>query len=303
VCVCVCVCVCVRHTQAHINRCVLWVGGCGKSTILKQLRLLHVGGFSEQERKAQIEVIKGNVISTLITLSRACIKYKMELSPAFVEAEEQLSDGGFGYTCDMHLAVCTALWKDSSVQRTLELYGDELTILDSAKHFCNQLDTIFSQSYLPTDADMLAARVTTNGVVEIDMPIEKRMFRMLDVGGQRGQRSYWMHVLDDASAILYLASLADYNLKLEEDLTKNRLDESFAVFGCVEEVMSCESCAMFNISQCTHPAPQVRLRACPSLRTHRSCSSSTRTTSSEKRSRSERLLLRRLHYVSLRLSK
>jgi hypothetical protein len=40
-----------------------------------------------------------------------------------------------------------------------------------------------------------------------------------------------MHCFEDVTAILFLISLADYNLKVEEDASANRLEESVNVFG------------------------------------------------------------------------
>ena len=48
-------------------------------------------------------------------------------------------------------------------------------------------------------------------------------FRLVDVGGQRSERRKWIHCFEDVSSIIFIASLAEYNLHLVEDCTVNRL--------------------------------------------------------------------------------
>lgn len=44
-------------------------GESGKSTIVKQMRILHVNGFSEDERKQKIDDIKKNIRDAILTIS------------------------------------------------------------------------------------------------------------------------------------------------------------------------------------------------------------------------------------------
>lgn len=45
---------------------LLGAGESGKSTIVKQMRILHVDGFSEREKKQKIEDIKKNIRDAII---------------------------------------------------------------------------------------------------------------------------------------------------------------------------------------------------------------------------------------------
>lgn len=45
---------------------LLGAGESGKSTIVKQMRILHVNGFSEREKKQKIEDIKKNIRDAII---------------------------------------------------------------------------------------------------------------------------------------------------------------------------------------------------------------------------------------------
>ena len=55
----------------------------------------------------------------------------------------------------------------------------------------------------------------------------------MDVGGQRSERRKWIHCFEDVSSIIFIASLAEYNMNLVEDNTVNRLEESIALFTTI----------------------------------------------------------------------
>lgn len=46
-------------------------GESGKSTIVKQMRILHVNGFSDTERKQKIDDIKKNIRDAILTITGA----------------------------------------------------------------------------------------------------------------------------------------------------------------------------------------------------------------------------------------
>lgn len=53
---------------------------------------------------------------------------------------------------------------------------------------------------------------------------------MVDVGGQRNERRKWIHCFDDVTAILFVTSLSEYDQKLAEDESTNRMKESLHLF-------------------------------------------------------------------------
>jgi hypothetical protein len=57
--------------QATHRLLLLGAGESGKSTIVKQMRILHVNGFSEREKKQKIEDIKKNIRDAIIVSPQA----------------------------------------------------------------------------------------------------------------------------------------------------------------------------------------------------------------------------------------
>uniref|UniRef100_A0A1I7T656 G-protein alpha subunit n=1 Tax=Caenorhabditis tropicalis TaxID=1561998 RepID=A0A1I7T656_9PELO len=68
------------------------------------------------------------------------------------------------------------------------------------------------------------------GVIEVKFQMKGKVFRVFDVGGQRSQRKKWIHCFDDAKALIYVASLSEFDQVLLEDNTTNRMHESLQLF-------------------------------------------------------------------------
>ena len=112
---------------------------------------------------------------------------------------------------------------------------DEFQFLDSAPYFLNKAETIVGDDWIPTEEDVLRARVMTTGIVKFDFELplkgQKFKFELIDVGGQRTERKKWIHVFEDVTAVLFIISLSDYNQTLYEDENTNRMHESEKLFG------------------------------------------------------------------------
>jgi len=52
----------------------------------------------------------------------------------------------------------------------------------------------------------------------------------VDVGGQRSERRKWIHCFDSVTAVLFCAALSEYDQKLYEDQTVNRMVEALTIF-------------------------------------------------------------------------
>lgn len=216
--------------KKEIRILLLGTGACGKSTILKQMRILFMGGFSDEERTEGIELVRQNCLVSIQTLIRGCRDLDIPITDAeLIPISEDMLASAFTNTTELGQMI-KKLWDYDSIQKVVAR-GDELSLMESAPYYLKKVDEIFKEDYLPSVQDMLQARQQTTGVVETCFTVdEKYQFRMIDVGGQRGCRATWMNCFEDVTAILFVASLAEYNQMLEEDKTRNRLDESLAVF-------------------------------------------------------------------------
>jgi len=103
---------------------------------------------------------------------------------------------------------------------------------------------------LPSDSDIIRARLRTVGIEEQHFVLEKGKegsstsndFYIIDVAGARSQRHTWVPFFDDVQCILFLAPLA-FNETLEEDRKINKIEDSFLLW---KEI--CKSKLLTNIN-------------------------------------------------------
>lgn len=76
---------------------------------------------------------------------------------------------------------------------------------------------ILSADYLPNEQDVLRSRVQTTGIIETSFRVNKLIYRMVDVGGQRSERRKWIQCFDDVRAVLFICALSGYDMTLFED--------------------------------------------------------------------------------------
>ncbi|CAH0549764.1 unnamed protein product [Brassicogethes aeneus] len=235
------------HTQTFFDTnklLLLGTGESGKTTIIKQMKILHINGFSNEEKLEKIKNIKQNIHESIYDI---VFNMNQVNPPTKFNSEEALKAGEYilnigkeepvEYTEEYYDNVKTA-WADEGVQETFRR-SNEFQLIDSAQHFLDQVDIIRKPDYIPTVEDILVCRVMTVQIskIEFSLPVPKKYggglanFFLYDVGGQRGQRKQWIKVFDEAiQAILFLIAASDFDLTLREDGAKNRLKESFELF-------------------------------------------------------------------------
>ncbi|ESO02452.1 hypothetical protein HELRODRAFT_155825 [Helobdella robusta] len=192
---------------------LLGAGESGKSTIIKQMRVIHDGGFSKSDNDLFKPIVFSNTVQSLIAIIRAMERLGIEYS-----------------NTDREIVQCMKrLWSDEGVQRCFKRSA-EYQLLDSAKYFLDSLDRIGASTYTPTTQDILKTRVRTSGIVEIQFTYKSLHFKILDVGGQRSERKKWIHCFEDVTAIIFCAAISEYNQVLYEDENMNRMHESLRLF-------------------------------------------------------------------------
>jgi GTPase SAR1 family protein len=112
----------------------------------------------------------------------------------------------------------------------------DLSFLDNAAK-------LSSPSYIPTDLDILLTRSRTLKVSETDFTIKSKIFRVIDVAGQRSARPAWAIFFDDARAILFVVSLASYDQFMEEDSNANKMEDALNLFE-----MTCNNPILTNVA-------------------------------------------------------
>ncbi|KAJ2161946.1 guanine nucleotide-binding protein subunit alpha [Coemansia sp. RSA 552] len=225
------------NMRNEVKMLLLGAGESGKSTIIKQMKLIHDGGYSQEERESFREVIFSNTIQSMrvlleamdtlhIALERAEYQVHADVimeMPNQIEAESLPSE-----VAD----AVRVLWEDGGVRECFRR-SNEFQLNDSASYYFDSIGRICQEGYLPTDQDVLRSRVKTTGINETIFRVGELTYRMLDVGGQRSERKKWIHCFENVTAILFLVAISEYDQVLIEDESVNRMQEALTLFDSI----------------------------------------------------------------------
>ncbi|GLV44616.1 G protein alpha i subunit [Carabus blaptoides fortunei] len=172
---------------------LLGAGESGKSTLVKQMKIIHADGFTLAELSSFRPTVLDNLLASMkyVLSGMGLLRINLECPRNKVHAQVVLSAAScfdMDFTVLPNVAASLqALWSDRGV-RLAVARGYEYELNDSALY-------------------------------------------MYDVGGQRSQRRKWIYCFDDVRAVLFVVSLSGYDMTLVEDSNVNRLEESLNLFG------------------------------------------------------------------------
>eukprot|EP01121_Diplochlamys_sp_Union-15-3_P000636 TRINITY_DN1053_c0_g2_i3.p1 TRINITY_DN1053_c0_g2~~TRINITY_DN1053_c0_g2_i3.p1 ORF type:complete len:293 (+),score=43.69 TRINITY_DN1053_c0_g2_i3:44-922(+) len=223
-----------RKKANEVKLLLLGAGESGKSTIAKQMKIIHKNGFNEEERLSYKSVIFNNTFGAMRSIVQAAYDLKISLkSKENMRTAAKFIDEDNGYfhgdiTPEIANDI-TTLWNDPGIQKAFQR-SNEYQLTDSAQYYIESVKRLAEEGYVPTEHDVLRSRAKTTGIIEIEFTVEKNVFKLVDVGGQRSERKKWMHCFADVTSVIFCVALSEYDLKLYEDNETNRMHESLRLF-------------------------------------------------------------------------
>ncbi|KAJ3180956.1 guanine nucleotide-binding protein subunit alpha [Geranomyces variabilis] len=223
--------------KKEIKMLLLGPGESGKSTIFKQMKLIHSSGFDENDRRNFRIVIIRNVIQSMLAIIAAMDRYQIPLSDPTNERHRDtlkatnVEQAPESLSAEVTAAV-KALWKDAGV-RACYARRSEYDLQDSCSYFFDDVGRIAAPNYTPTDQDILRARVRTTGITSSTFAVGDLTYHMYDVGGQRSERRKWLHCFENVTAVVFMVALSEYDQVLAEDSTVNRMQEAIKLFDSI----------------------------------------------------------------------
>ncbi|XP_063377159.1 G protein alpha q subunit-like [Cydia fagiglandana] len=222
--------------RRELKLLLLGTGESGKSTFIKQMRIINGAGYSDDDKKGFIKNIYQNIFMAIQSMIRAMDMLNIQYGdPSMTEKAELVSSIDFESVTSFESPYPEAikdLWNDSGIQECYDRRR-EYQLTDSAKYYLSDLARIEAADYLPTEQDILRARQPTTGILEYPFDLDGIIFRMVDVGGQRSERRKWIHCFENVTSIIFLGVLSEYDQILFESNNENRMDESKALFKTI----------------------------------------------------------------------
>lgn len=249
--------------KSTIKLLLLGTGESGKSTVVKQMRLIHTSRFTLKERLEKVNDIKSNIRDSILSILDAMemfnIKFENEnLKESCEFIYENIHMFLLNTTSSSSISITNnklkdlnntnrklsnttnnvinniwncidELWKDLNVKKCAKR-GNEFHLIDSAQYFLDRINIIRHKDYVPDDQDILRCRVLTTGILETQFFVKQVNFHIFDVGGQRDQRKKWIQCFNQVTAIIFVVDISSFNMTIREDGKVNRLIESLESF-------------------------------------------------------------------------
>ncbi|WVO15240.1 guanine nucleotide-binding protein subunit alpha [Cryptococcus depauperatus] len=217
---------------------LLGSGESGKSTIVKQMKIIHQNGYSKEELFEFKSVVHKNVLDSAQALIMAMRKIGVDPEDA---NNRSYADRILEYRMDAEVNASLpsdilfnieALWYDPVIPSVMDR-SSEFYLLDSATYFFANIRKIAAPDYIPDEADVLRARTKTTGISETSFDMGQLSIHMFDVGGQRSERKKWIHCFEAVTSIIFCVALSEYDQVLLEESGQNRMQESLVLFESV----------------------------------------------------------------------
>ncbi|KAL1926641.1 hypothetical protein VTP01DRAFT_5536 [Rhizomucor pusillus] len=213
-------------------------GESGKSTILKQMKLIHASGFTQSEREVYRVIVLENVVGIMRSILEAMDEtLNIPLQDPSLEKHckvvknTSITPHGSSFAPEL-LEPLKRLWDDQGVQEACK-HGNRFALHDNASYFYSQLDRLWEPDYLPTNEDIIRCRAKSTGIIETDFQLGPLKYRMFDVGGQRSERKKWIHCFENVTAVIFVVAISGYDQCLIEDRNSNHMVESLMVFDLI----------------------------------------------------------------------
>jgi len=219
---------------------ILGAGESGKSTVVKQLRLVHSVKIPQAQLIEDGNNLHQNIIDCFGAISQAAIRFKISLDNEDDDRTVSALSRYTGPRIPPELGAGLIHLHDNPKFQEVYARRAEFWVLDAFSYYMKNIERMLAPDFIPSEDDSLMARVRTTGIVvsELESKVVKVnpddpasiKFQIVDVGGQRNERKKWIHCFDDVKAVLFVASLAGYNQVMYEDNAMNRMTEDLLLF-------------------------------------------------------------------------
>jgi len=228
-----------RKFRRECKILLLGSGESGKSTVVKQMKIIHQNGYTTDELQVFRLVVYKNLVESAQAVVQAMRKLGVDCTvPAnrahaetIIDFKVPSSDPSFTLNPELATAI-EEVWRDPVIAEVMD-HSSEFYLMDSAPYFFSQVHRICDRGYIPSEPDVLRTRAKTTGITETRFNMGQLSIHMFDVGGQRSERKKWIHCFEAVTSIIFCVALSEYDQVLLEERGQNRMAESLVLFESV----------------------------------------------------------------------
>lgn len=225
-----------RRLRQQVKLLLLGAGASGKSTVLKQMRLIHNVKFTDSEVEYYRQLVFLNIVQGMKLIVDTMDECQLQVNSTnrkYIALVDALPDIHQGQPFPIqYREPLEQLWMDQGVQSCYER-GNESALPENLPYFYGQLDRLFAPDFIPKEQDIIRVRVKTSGISETKFLVGDLTYSMFDVGGQRSERKKWIHCFENVTAILFLVAVSGYDECLVEDKDSNQMQEALMLFDSI----------------------------------------------------------------------
>jgi len=167
-----------KEEDAIIKLLVLGTGESGKSTVFKQMKIL----YSVPDPPAKfIAICRANLIGNAHTVLEGMAKLNIEMKSdagkaASTTIKAAPTDGNIDNAGGL-VQPLSDMYADEGVKEAIDR-ANEYQLNDSTIYFWERANDLLASDYVPTEQDVLRARVRTTGIVQQNFQIGEKKYTM-----------------------------------------------------------------------------------------------------------------------------
>jgi len=168
----------------------LGVGGCGKTTFIKQMKIIHGIAWDPIELQTFAKVIRGNYINGLQDAMEVAKRLGFNIEDEDTAKQISAYRARTAELSPEVIGLIKKLYDDPAIQDVIQNYSHLLGVTHFS-YFWDNFERIAEENYVPSDDDILRARIRTSGSNSTAIYLDKNFFEFFDVGGQKPERAKW----------------------------------------------------------------------------------------------------------------
>ncbi|KAG6914520.1 hypothetical protein DXG01_016829, partial [Tephrocybe rancida] len=236
-----------------------------KSTLFKQMKIVHQSGFTQAELEAYRPVVYKNILDSIHSVLLYMRKARIECASSEnalladkilasraprLETNKALhvEEDGVNEFLDEHalpsegrqedFELLTDEWfareiaeaihlvsKDPTFQMMMDEHSSNFHVTENASYFFAEILRIGVPGYIPNETDVLRAYKKPSGVSEERFVMGTLPVHMIDVSGLRSERRKWIHCFESVTSVIFCTALSEYD--------QNQMMESLLLFEAV----------------------------------------------------------------------